>query len=79
MCMPLRVFEAGQKNLKEKQVLFGTLKHAPEILFEVYKSSNNNKPSFSVTLRRQQEICIIVAGGDLILPTWWFDESCLAD
>ena len=80
MCMPLRVFEAGQKNLKEKQVLFGILKHAPEILFEVYKSSSdNNKPSFSVTLRRKNEICVVVAGGELI-PTFWFSEkSCLAN
>ena len=76
MCMPLRVFEAGQKNLKEKQVLFGTLKHAPEILFEVYKSSSDNKPSFSVTLRRKKEICVIAAGEELI-PTWWFEEKCL--
>ena len=76
MCMPIRVFKAGQRNLKEKQIIFGTLKHAPEILFEVYKSSNNNKPSFSVTLRRKNEICVIAAGEELI-PTWWFEEKCL--
>ena len=76
MCMPIRVFKAGQRNLKEKQIIFGTLKHAPEILFEVYKSSNNNKPSFSVTLRRKKEICVIAAGEELI-PTWWFEEKCL--
>ena len=76
MCMPIRVFKGGQRNLKEKQIIFGTLKHAPEILFEVYKSSNNNKPSFSVTLRRKNEICVIAAGEELI-PTWWFEEKCL--
>jgi hypothetical protein len=76
MCMPIRVFEAGQRNLKEKQIIFGTLKHAPEILFEVYKSLSDNKPSFSVTLRRKKEICVIAAGEELI-PTWWFKEKCL--
>ena len=76
MCMPIRVFKAGQRNLKEKQIIFGTLKHAPEILFEVYKSSSDNKPSFSVTLRRKKEICVIAAGEELI-PTWWFEEKCL--
>ena len=77
MCMPIEIFEKGQKNVGEKQILFGILKYAPDILFEIYKNSTG-KPSFTATIRKGNEICVIVAGGELI-PTWWFEESCLAD
>ena len=42
----------------------------------VLENKNLDNPTFSSTLRQGQEICVLIAGSEL-LPVWWFEEKCL--
>jgi len=75
-CMPIEAFQQGQEQVGEEQYVFGVLKNNPHLLFEIYKNKNLDNPTFSATLRQGQEICVLIAGSE-ILPVWWFEEKCL--
>lgn len=77
-CMPIEAFQEGQKRVGEDQYVFGVLKNNPHMLFEIYKNDSINDPTFSVTLRKGSEICVLVAGTEL-LPVWWFEEKGLVN
>jgi hypothetical protein len=75
-CMPIEAFEEGQEKVGEEQYVFGVVKNNPHLLFEIYKNKNLDYPTFSATLRQGNEICVLIAGNEL-LPVWWFEEKCL--
>jgi hypothetical protein len=76
MCIPYSIFEEQQKRVNEKSVVFGIMDHSPDVLFELHKNESPDNPSFTVTLRRGTQICMIVAGTQLV-PSWWFEEKGL--
>ena len=76
MCLPYAVFAEQQKRVDETAVVFGLIEHSPDVLFELHKNKDENDPSFTVTLRRNDEICMLIAGTQL-LPSWWFEERGL--
>tara|TARA_R110000824_G_scaffold130183_1_gene291842 strand:+ start:721 stop:1035 length:315 start_codon:yes stop_codon:yes gene_type:complete len=76
ICMPSAMFEQQQKRLDEKTSIFGILEDSPDILFEVHKNSDEENPTFTATLRRGKETCVLVAGQQLV-PVWWFSEKGL--
>ena len=76
MCIPYSIFAEQQRRVNEKSVVFGIMDHSPDVLFELHKNENPDNPSFTVTLRRGTQICMIVAGTQLV-PSWWFQERGL--